>query len=323
LAEENGEMVPGIDPKVDYAFTFLFGNERDTRSLIHLLNAILNPTPEEQIVEVQILNPFTDKVDLDDKLSILDIKARDQLGRQFNIEMQTLATPSLRQRILYYWAKLYTEQLQRGEDYELLRPTISVCFVDAVMFPTVREDHVAFRLTDAGEGVTLTDDLTIHFFELPKFILTADELRTPLDVWLYFLRNAQTLDTERLPGLLDTDEIRQAMGVLTMLGDIDIQREIYEGRLKARRDKRMFEYDAEKATEKAAAEGLARGLAEGLVRGIEQGLEPGLTSGALIGQIEFFQRHRGGEVTSRAELAAMPLAALEALAVQLERELTG
>ena len=80
-------MTLGIDPKVDYAFKWLFGNQKNRSILIHLLHAILNPTPEEQIVEIQILNPFNDKMALDEKLSILDIKARDQLGRQFNIEM--------------------------------------------------------------------------------------------------------------------------------------------------------------------------------------------------------------------------------------------
>jgi predicted transposase/invertase (TIGR01784 family) len=105
-------MMLGIDPKVDYAFKWLFGNQKNTSILIHLLHAILNPAPDEQIVEIQILNPINDKMALDEKLSILDIKVRDQLGRQFNIEMQMLATATLKQRILYYWGKLYTEQLQ-------------------------------------------------------------------------------------------------------------------------------------------------------------------------------------------------------------------
>jgi len=81
-------MAINVDPKVDYAFKWLFGREKNTRLLIHLLHAILNPTPEEQIVEIQILNPFSEQMALDGKRSILDIKARDQRGRQFNVEMQ-------------------------------------------------------------------------------------------------------------------------------------------------------------------------------------------------------------------------------------------
>jgi len=69
-------MILGIDPKVDYAFKRLFGSERTKDLLIHLLNAILKPSPGEQVVDVILLNPFSDKEVLDDKLSILDVKAR-------------------------------------------------------------------------------------------------------------------------------------------------------------------------------------------------------------------------------------------------------
>src|SRR5579872_6411553 len=233
-------MIPGIDPKVDYAFKFLFGNEKKPQSLIRLLNAILKPSPGEEIVAVQILNPFNDKLDLDDKLSILDIKARDQSGRLFNIEMQMVLPRNLRQRILYYWARLYSSQLQKGDDYNLLRPTISVCFVDGLLFPTTPQHHTTFRLVDTHEAITLTDDIVIHFFELPKFNLEAQDLATPLDAWLYFLRHAEKLDTEAMPETLDSPEIRQAMEALMELAQIDIQKEIYEGRLKRQRDEKAF-----------------------------------------------------------------------------------
>jgi flagellar biosynthesis/type III secretory pathway protein FliH len=122
------------------------------------------------------------------------------------------------------------------------------------------------------------------------------------EAWLYFLRNAENLDSESLPESLDTPEIQQAMEVLMMLARVDIQKEIYEGRLKVRRDEQMRLTDT-------LAEGLAKGLAEGLAKGV------------LIGRIEFAQKLMRREVTPRATLEAMPLEALEALAAQLEQEL--
>ena len=71
-------MILGIDPKVDYVFKKLFGSEANKPLLIALLNAILRAFLAEPIVDVEILNPFNDKDLLDDKLSILDIKARDR-----------------------------------------------------------------------------------------------------------------------------------------------------------------------------------------------------------------------------------------------------
>jgi predicted transposase/invertase (TIGR01784 family) len=290
-------MVLGIDPKVDFAFKWLLGREDHTSILINLLHSILQPSPEQQITELQVLNPFTDKIELNEKLSILDIRARDALGRQFNVEMQMLANASLRQRILYYWAKVYTGQLTAGANYARLRPTISVCFVAEVMFPSVEEHHLEFRLTERALGISLTEDLAIHFFELPKFRLTVEELATPLDTWLYFLRNAENLDPEALPEQMNTAEIRQAMEALEMIAQIDLNKEIYEGRLKAVRDERSRLEDA-----------------------LSSGMSIGQERGELIGQIKILQRMLGQPATSRADLGAMPLAALESLAARLERE---
>jgi predicted transposase/invertase (TIGR01784 family) len=95
-------MIVGIDPKVDYAFKHLFGRDATRPILIDVLNSILNPAPAHRVREVELLNPFNPKEALDDKLSILDIKARDQTGRQFNIEMQMLAYPYYEKRSTHF-----------------------------------------------------------------------------------------------------------------------------------------------------------------------------------------------------------------------------
>ena len=97
----------GVDPKIDYAFKHLLGRERNVGILGHLLNAVLQPPADERIVTLEILNPFNDKESLDDKLSILDIKARDQKGRQLNIEMQMLPDLHFPRRIAYYLCRFH------------------------------------------------------------------------------------------------------------------------------------------------------------------------------------------------------------------------
>ena len=72
-----------------------------------MLDAVLQLPAGQRIVHLDILNPFNDKEALDDKLSILDIKARDQLGRHYNVEMQMVSSRLYPQRVLYYWAVLH------------------------------------------------------------------------------------------------------------------------------------------------------------------------------------------------------------------------
>src|SRR5260370_26650965 len=126
-------MLLGIDPKVDYAFKHLFGREATRTLLIDVLDSVLDPAPGGHIRDIELLNPFNPKQALDDKLSILDIKARDQSGRQFNVEMQMLALRYYEARILYYWARLHQHQLHEREDYLQLRPTVSPPFLAHVL----------------------------------------------------------------------------------------------------------------------------------------------------------------------------------------------
>lgn len=71
-------MILGIDPKVDFAFKYLFGRETTRSILIDVLNAVLNPAPGHLITDIELLNPYNLQERVDDKLSILDIKARDR-----------------------------------------------------------------------------------------------------------------------------------------------------------------------------------------------------------------------------------------------------
>src|SRR5438445_9614512 len=250
-------MILGIDPTVDYAFKHLLGRESTRPILISVVDSVLNPAPGFHITEIELLNPFNPKETLDDKLSILDIKARDQSGRQFNIEMQMLADRYYVKRILYYGCKLHQQQLHEGEDYLTLKPTISISFLDHVLFPQVADYRLRFRLLEESHSFPFTDDLKVHTLELPKFEKSAAELETDLDIWLYFLRHAGKMDTDALPAALQQHPLaRRAAEELKMLTQTDLERERYEARRKA-------QLDYNTGLKVARMEGREEGLAEG------------------------------------------------------------
>ena len=80
-----------IDPKIDCVFKALLGAESNRRLLIHFLNAVLGADLASPVVEVEILNPYNEREFLDDKMSIVDVKARDGQQRVFQVEIQLLA----------------------------------------------------------------------------------------------------------------------------------------------------------------------------------------------------------------------------------------
>ena len=75
-----------ISPRVDIAFKKIFGVEENKDLLISLINSIVGQ--EDQVAEVTLLNPYNPKNFRQDKLSILDIKAKGENGQRFNIEIQ-------------------------------------------------------------------------------------------------------------------------------------------------------------------------------------------------------------------------------------------
>jgi predicted transposase/invertase (TIGR01784 family) len=310
-------MIPGIDPKIDLAFKKVFGSEPWRDLTAALINAVLEPPAPQRVVDVELLNPYSERMTLDDKLSILDIKARDDQGRLYNLEMQMLATAALSPRLLYYWSRIYAQQLAAGDDYTRLRPTISICFINGEFFPGRAEHHTYFRLLDATGQLCLTNDLAIHVLELPKFTRTLAELRTPLDFWLYFLENGAGLDADALPGTMDTPELRKAMGVLKMLAQSDLERELYEGRLKAKRDLQTLETmrrAAEAELQQAQAD---RQRAEAESQRLEVELRRELTE-----RISLCQRLLRQPVTGGNELLGRSVDELREQAERLEREVT-
>ena len=189
-------MAIGIDPTVDYAFKLLLGSPEHPTITLHFLNAILGD--EIQIDSVEIINPILGKEDDADKLSILDVAARDSTGRLYDIEMQTSLPAGLSQRLAYCTASMYVGQIGESDDYTLLRPAISICVLDALMFRNSPQIHSDFRLRSRDGHLQLTDGLQIHLLELPKYTIPSDNrvITDPVEAWLYFFRQADEMTTE-------------------------------------------------------------------------------------------------------------------------------
>ena len=79
--------------------------------------------------------------------------------------------------------------------------------------------------------------MEFHILELPKFAKSAAELAGGLDIWLYFLRHAEKMDTEALPAAFrEQPLVLRAVEELMVLTQTDLERERYEARRKAQLD---------------------------------------------------------------------------------------
>jgi predicted transposase/invertase (TIGR01784 family) len=293
-------MQTDIDPKVDYAFKRLFGSVAYLALLIDLLNAVLDLPVGKRVRQVTLRNPFSDKDYALDKTSVLDVKALDESGRQHHLEMQLAVPWSFPKRFLFYWAQHHGEQLQEGDFHETLCPTYAIAFLDGRVFDDEPYYHI-FRAWDAKSGTLLCKDQELHIIELPKFTLTAEQVSTPLERWCYFLKHGATLDSENLPPSLNVAPIRQALEVLRMLSQDDLERQRYLDRLKGQRD--------------------AASLLHGYRLARESGLEEGREEGELVGRIHQCQRMLRQPLTPKKELFQQSIEELARLLEQFEAQL--
>ena len=227
-----------IDPKIDCVFKALLGAERNRRLLIHFLNAILAGELPAPVVDAEILNPYNEREFLDDKLSIVDVKARDQAGRLYQIEIQLLNIPDLPARILYGWADLYSAQLQDGDSYDQLQPTYAIWLLGQALWPQRPEAVHHFRLRDE-QGRSLVEHGGIWLLELSKCTIAVVE--TEQERWLKFFTEGHRLDAEHLPAWMQTEEMRQAMNTLKTFSEKERAYHRYQARQNYLRQQKSIE----------------------------------------------------------------------------------
>ena len=227
-----------ISPRVDLAFKIIFGVEEIKDLLISLINSIVGA--EDQVSEVTLLNPYNPKNFKTDKLSILDIKATNQDGKRFNIEIQISDEADYDKRALYYWAKIYTEQLKVAEDYSKLSKAIGIHILNFTSIPEVKKYHNVFHITEKETGLLYFKDLELHTIELKKFSDSSDEeladivakVKNALDMWLAFLTRNDLLIADNLPKELNDPNLKKAINVLSVMNFTPEEREAYEDHLK-------------------------------------------------------------------------------------------
>ena len=227
-----------ISPRVDLAFKKIFGVEENKDLLISLINSIVGA--EDQVSEVTLLNPYNPKNFKTDKLSILDIKATNQDGKRFNIEIQISDEADYDKRALYYWAKIYTEQLKVAEDYSKLTKAIGIHILNFTSIPEVKKYHNVFHITEKETGLLYFKDLELHTIELKKFSDSSDEeladivakVKNALDMWLAFLTRNDLLIADNLPKELNDPNLKKAINVLNVMNFTPEEREAYEDHLK-------------------------------------------------------------------------------------------
>ena len=225
-----------LNPKIDLVFKKIFGTEQNKNVLKSLINSVL--PKDEQIVEVTIKNPYNETDFVGDKLSVVDIKATDDQGRWYDIEIQVKEQKYYGKRAIFYLSEIYSNQLKESDSYDKLRKTIIISILDFNYFLSDKRyfRRCSYKDFDTGQLYHELDFADLYFVELRKFDNEFKHIKTTLDRWITFLNRATELDSHNLPDELNDPEIIQAMNTIDTMSLNTKERDYYESQKKVMRD---------------------------------------------------------------------------------------
>ncbi len=279
----------GIRPTVDVVFKKIFGSPKHEEITRDFLNSLFPLAGVPEVVHIDILNPFKLADFVGDKEITVDIHAKDVDQREIQIEMQVRNDKALTSRMLDNWARLYSGQLKKGEDYRKHHPLIALWVLGTTHFPDDAWFH-AFKLRERESGEVLSEDAVILTVELDKWrVLSArnetSKFATSLDEWIWFLASGEEIDTEGASYESLRDGIREAIEIMGVFTKQDKARYTYERRLDWERTINAWKIDSQKeGHEEGRKEGLAEGLAEGREAGLAEGRAEGWAEGRAEGR---------------------------------------
>ena len=180
-----------LNPKLDVVFQALFGEEGSEGITKSFLEEIL----EVKILKIQLnINPILRRKKQDDKLGILDVAVKINENQNCDIEMQMIKQEYIKERILFYWSKLYIRSIAKGQDYNKLEKSIIILITDKNV-PGLEdmECHTKWKILETkNKQKILTDKLEIHIIQLDKLKENIKNINDNLLDWLMFLENPKS-----------------------------------------------------------------------------------------------------------------------------------
>ncbi len=246
-----------LDVRTDYAFKKVFGSDTSVEILKSFLNALIYHDRPHKIKDLTIVDPYNIPMIKGVKDTFVDVKAILDDNTKVIIEMQVLNHQGFEKRVLYNAAKNYSIQLNKREEYHLLNPVIALNIVDFDMFTDSNSVITNFKLIEKEQLLHYNDDIELIFVELPKFDKPLEELENIKDQWVYFVKNAGSL--EYIPHNLD-HIIQQA---LENANEANLNRE----ELEAQHKRKEFISIQRLALMKADTDGFSRGIEQGIEQG--------------------------------------------------------
>ena len=223
-----------LKPTNDIVFQMLFSTVN-----IEITKGLISALLERKIDNLELdLNKQLQGDEIDDKIGIVDLRAKIDNNIECEIEIQMIYSKHFIPRLLYYWSKLYSNQLKRGKNYESLNKTISIAIINEDI-PQLKDmpSHTKWQLREnEKKKKILTDKLELHIIEIRKAIKEyKNNKQNERLQWMMFLNDPESKEVD---GIMENNiKIKEAKNTLNNLSKDEKNQRIAELRLKNILDK--------------------------------------------------------------------------------------
>jgi predicted transposase/invertase (TIGR01784 family) len=268
-----------LDPKNDLPFKRIFGE--NPKLLIDFLNALMPFEKNQHIESLTYLSAEQVPDNPAKKDSIVDVRCKDNRGRQFIVEMQMYWNSFFSNRMVFNASKAYVRQLNKNENYDLLQPVYGLGIINDVFDRETSEYYHHYKTVNCKNNHETIEGLEFVMVELPKFKPLSINEKKAAVLWLRFLKEIEEDKyIEPAPELLKNKYIRQAIEICEEGTYTEAELYIYERYWDSVRIEKSVRIDGVKeGIEKGREEGLVEGIEKGKKIGREEGLSEGIEKG--------------------------------------------
>ena len=147
-----------------------------------LICSLLHLKPEA-IKSTIILNPIELGKSFDDKTFVLDVKVLLNDASIINLEMQVAKQDFWNSRSLSYLCSIF-QNLERGNDYEQVKPAYHISILDFIPFPDYPEFYATIKMTNIKKHYIYNDNFTLNVLDLNQIHLATEEDKAyKIDHW--------------------------------------------------------------------------------------------------------------------------------------------
>ncbi len=229
VTTKEGETMKGkyLNPKADLTFKLVFGEHKDL--MMSLLNALLPLAENAPITSIEYETPEMIPEKYGGKNSVVDVRCKDALGRQFLVEMQMSWDDEFKKRIIMNASKAVLKQVGKAELFTLIQPVFSLNLLnDKMKGEAPDEFYHDYAILNVDHPERSLDYLRFVFVELPKFKPRNIMEKKMAVLWLRFLTEINEDTQEAPPELLENDDIRKALSIVEKSAMSEAQLYAYE-----------------------------------------------------------------------------------------------